>query len=206
MSQLSTLQSQKDALIQLLISTKAFLYNEETPFTLSSGGLSNYYIDCRKATLHPSGMHLIATMTTEILKDVHFEAVGGLTMGADPIATAVAFYYQMELLRTGGPGKVVKAFIVRKAQKDHGTKKSIEGPVVPGEHAVIVDDVVTTGASTITAIEKAREFGLIVEHAIVVVDRQENDGMANIEKVGVKACALLTRDEIVSVYKSGAIY
>jgi orotate phosphoribosyltransferase len=125
-------------------------------------------------------------------------AAGGLTLGADPIANAVSVISFQK-------GRPIKSFIVRKDVKDHGVKKSIEGSVSSGERVVVLDDVITTGGSTITAIRQAREAGLIVERAVVLIDREEENGRQNIEAEGVTVDAILTRTEIMSRYRGSMI-
>lgn len=183
----------KDRLLQLILD-RAFQYNEKQPFILSSGKESKYYLDCRKITLIPEGMECIGNLVFERVKSLPtIQGIGGLTLGADPIAYAVmASAYKR--------GYLIKAFVIRKNKKMHGLQRDIEGDIHPGDRVVIVDDVVTTGQSTITAIERAREYGLTVVKAIVLIDRQEEQGMSNIQSIGVPVEALLTRDEIISHY------
>jgi orotate phosphoribosyltransferase len=138
-------------------------------FTLSSGKKSSYYLDCRMTTLDPRGALLIARLILEGLRqhNIPADAVGGLTMGADPIAAAVAVVSGLE-------GKPVPAFIVRKEAKGHGTQRSIEGyDGKQGARVVVVDDVCTTGDSILKAAEKVEEAGYEVTAAFCVVDREE---------------------------------
>ncbi len=130
-------------------------------FTLSSGKKSNFYIDCRKVTLHPKGAKLIGKIILDKIKGLKVDAVGGLTLGADPITGAVVTLSDI-------PG-----FIVRKKEKEHGTKQKIEGLIEPGWNVVIVEDVATTGASALQAIEAAEAVGAKVVKVISVVDREE---------------------------------
>jgi orotate phosphoribosyltransferase len=151
-------------------------------FKLSSGGTSDYYIDCRTTTLHAEGGRLIGHSVLELLEANHIdaEAVGGLTMGADPIvsnvATASAWRAQQH---PGTP--LLHGFLVRKAEKAHGTGRRIEGFCREGAHVVIVDDVCTTGASTIAAIEAAREAGMSVAAVVCIVEREEANGRPAVE-------------------------
>ena len=151
-------------------------------FKLSSGGTSDYYIDCRTTTLHAEGGRLTGHAILELLEQhgVQAEAVGGLTMGADPIvsnvATASAWRAQQ---RPGSP--LLHGFLVRKAEKAHGTGRRIEGFCREGARIVIVDDVCTTGASTIAAIEAAREAGMIVAAVVCIVEREEANGRPAVE-------------------------
>jgi orotate phosphoribosyltransferase len=131
---------------------------------LSSGEKSNYYIDCRRVTLDAKGAFLIGEVLSGMLDNV--DAVGGLTLGADPIATAVA-------LKSYEKGKPVAAFLVRKGQKAHGMMKRVEGPIQPGSNVVIVDDVITKGGSVLDAIEAVESEGHKVVKVICLVDRQQ---------------------------------
>jgi orotate phosphoribosyltransferase len=176
-----------------IILERSFRYSEDPPFTLSSGRKSPFYFDCKPTTLDPEGMNLIGRLVFDMLKDSPVTAAGGLTLGADPIANALS-------LISFQRGRPIKSFIVRKDAKGHGTKNRIEGNVKPGEQVAVIDDVVTTGASTITAIESAREAGLIVERAIVLIDREEG-GMENIEALLGRVDTVLTRSEIMALYR-----
>src|SRR5690348_978374 len=157
-------------------------------FKLSSGGTSDYYIDCRTTTLHAEGGRLTGHAILELLeaKAIEAEAVGGLTMGADPIvsnvATASAWRAQQH---PGSP--LLHGFLVRKAEKAHGTGRRIEGFCREGARVVIVDDVCTTGASTIAAIEAAREAGMIVAAVVCIVEREEANGRPAVETAAAGA-------------------
>lgn len=138
-------------------------------FTLSSGKKSSYYLDCRMTTLDPRGALLIARLIIARIRahGIQADAIGGLTMGADPIATAVAVVSGLE-------AKPISAFIVRKETKGHGTQRSIEGyDGKAGSRVVVVDDVCTTGDSILKAAEKAEEAGYEVAATFCVVDREE---------------------------------
>jgi len=187
----------KERLIEIVLE-KTFKYSENPPFTLVSGRKSNYYFNCKPTTLDPEGMNLIGEILFSMLAKTDVTAAGGLTLGADPIANALAVISFQK-------GRPIKSFIVRKDVKDHGVKNAIEGNVVRGEKVVVLDDVITTGGSTITAISQAREAGLVIERAIVLIDREEEDGRQNIEAQGVTVEAVLTRTEIMSRYKGGNI-
>ncbi|MGA2809408.1 MAG: orotate phosphoribosyltransferase [Terracidiphilus sp.] len=146
-------------------------------FTLSSGGTSDYYIDCRTTTLHAEGGRLTGHAVLELLEEngVEAEAVGGLTLGADPIVSNVATASAWRaLLNPAAP--LLHGFLVRKAEKAHGTGRRIEGFCREGARVVIVDDVCTTGASTINAIEAAREAGMTVAAVVCIVEREEANG------------------------------
>ena len=185
----------RTALLNLL-ATHSFRLGD---FTLASGAKSDYYIDCRTTTLHAEGGRLAGLVLHEMMR-AHFpdaEAVGGLTMGADPlvsnIASASAWYAQDRL---GAP--LIHGFLVRKAEKQHGTGRRIEGFLKLGATVVIVDDVCTTGGSTITAIEAARDAGMVVAGVLCLVDREQNNGRANIEAAlgGAKFYAAFTANDV----------
>lgn len=162
-------------------------------FKLSSGGTSDYYIDCRLTTLDAAGAMATGEAVLEEIRERgwHAEAIGGLTMGADPIvvATSVISAQQRE---------PINGFLVRKAEKTHGTGQRIEGFRKKGAHVVIVDDVCTTGASTIQAIEAVREFGFEVAGVLCLVERQEAGGRTNVEKAASPApfVALFTANDV----------
>jgi orotate phosphoribosyltransferase len=178
-----------------IILERSFKYSEDPPFTLASGRKSNYYFNCKPTTLDPEGMNLIGMIIFEMLKDTDITAAGGLTLGADPIANALSVISYQK-------GKPIKSFIVRKDVKDHGTKSAIEGNVNPGEKIAIIDDVITTGGSTITAIEQARKSGLNVEMVITLIDREEG-GRENILKYIDNIKTILTRTEIMNLRAEG---
>jgi orotate phosphoribosyltransferase len=185
-----TIDKMKERLGEIIIE-RSFKYSEDPPFTLASGRKSNYYFNCKPTTLDPEGMNLIGAIVFDILKDTNVTAAGGLTLGADPIANAVSVISYQK-------GKPIKSFIVRKDVKDHGTKSAIEGNVRPGEKVAIIDDVITTGASTITAIEQARKEGLNVELVITLIDREEG-GKENILQHVDNIKTILTRTEIMNL-------
>ncbi len=155
-------------------------------FKLSSGATSDYYIDCRTTTLHAEGGRLTGHAILELLEanQIDAEAVGGLTMGADPIVSNVATASAWRALSHPGaesrPG-LLHGFLVRKAEKAHGTGRRIEGFCREGARVVIVDDVCTTGASTIAAIEAAKEAGMIVAAVVCIVEREEARGRPAVE-------------------------
>ena len=176
-----------------IILERSFKYRDDPPFTLASGRTSNYYFNCKPTTLDPEGMYLIGNILFEMLSDSDVDAAGGLTLGADPIANALS-------LISYERGKPIKSFVVRKDVKGHGTKSAIEGDIHPGEKVVIIDDVITTSGSTITAIEIAREAGLTIDRVIVLIDREEG-GKESIEKYISRVDAILTRSEIMDIFK-----
>jgi orotate phosphoribosyltransferase len=183
-----TINEMKERLGEIIIA-QSFKYSDNPPFTLASGKKSNYYFNCKPTTLDPEGMNLIGEVIFNMLKDSEITAAGGLTLGADPIANALSVIsYQR--------GKPIKSFIVRKDVKDHGTKSAIEGNVAEGEKVVIIDDVITTGASTITAIQQARHAGLIVDKVVTLIDREEG-GRENIFQHVKNIESVFTRTEIM---------
>jgi orotate phosphoribosyltransferase len=164
-------------------------------FTLSSGLKSDYYVDCRTTTLHAQGAGLTGRVFLDLFRQHGWQpdAIGGLTMGADPIVVAVA------LLSAQDPAqKPIHGFLVRKAEKSHGMGRRIEGFQEKGAKAVIVDDACTTGNSTIQAIEAAREFGFEIIGVACLVEREEAGGRAAVEKAAAPA-------KFISVFKSSEV-
>ena len=157
-------------------------------FKLSSGGSSDYYIDCRSTTLHAEGGRLTGHAILELLEahKIDAEAVGGLTMGADPIVSNVATASAWRAQKNPG-APLLHGFLVRKAEKAHGTGRRIEGFCREGARVVIVDDVCTTGASTIAAIEAAREAGMTVAAVVCIVEREEAHGRPAVEAAAAPA-------------------
>jgi len=133
-------------------------------FTLASGQKASFYLDCRKVTLHPQGANLIAEGILDLLADDPPDAIGGMAIGADPITAAV-------ITLAGQRQLPLRGFIVRKESKAHGKGRDVEGPVEPGDTAIIVEDTATTGGSSLQAIEKAEAAGLQVHGVIAIVDR-----------------------------------
>jgi len=170
--------SYRTSLLQLL-SRISFKLGD---FTLSSGAKSDYYIDCRTTTLHAEGGRLTGLAILELLREHKLKpaAVGGLTMGADPIVSNVATASAWHALEHHG-GPLIHGFLVRKADKAHGMGRRIEGFLEKGAAVLIVDDVCTTGASTITAVEAAKEAGMKVIAAVCLVEREEAKGRPVVE-------------------------
>jgi orotate phosphoribosyltransferase len=179
----------RNDLIRLLCE-KSFKFSETPSFRLVSGRMSRYYVNCKPTTLHPLGMYLAGHLVFEAVADLGLDAVGGMTFGADPIAVATAFASQLR-------NRPLKAFSIRKTRKDHGIIRWIEGDLEPGARVAVIEDVVTTGGSTLQAIARAREEGLQVERVVVLVDRQEG-GMAAIRQQVPDTVAIVTRDELLS--------
>src|SRR3954464_3714356 len=157
-------------------------------FKLSSGGSSDYYIDCRTTTLHAEGGRLTGHAILDLLEEngIEADAVGGLTLGADPVVSNVATASAWRALSSPG-APLLHGFLVRKAEKAHGTGRRIEGFCREGARVVIVDDVCTTGASTIAAIEAARESGMIVAAVVCIVEPEEAHGRPAVETAAAGA-------------------
>ena len=152
----------REALLEL-IRTESLQRGE---FTLASGKKATYYLDCRNITLHPKGANVIAEGMLDVMLATGSlpEAVGGMAIGADPITASI-------ITLAGQQDLPLKGFMVRKEPKDHGTGKQVEGPVKAGQRVVIVEDVITSGGSALKAVDAAREYGLVVEKVIAIIDR-----------------------------------
>lgn len=159
-------------------------------FTLSSGRKSNYYINGKLTTLEARGAHLVARMFLAMIADDVPDAVGGMTLGADPIVGAMLALAGLEDLP-------LKGFIVRKAAKTHGTMSQIEGPLEGGEQVVIIEDVVTTGGSSLQAIEAVKALGCTVRRVLAVVDREEGAREA-LAKEGYRLESIFTARELLA--------
>lgn len=185
----------RDALLHLLSRISFKLGN----FTLSSGATSDYYIDCRTTTLHAEGGRLTGLAILELLRERKIKpaAVGGLTLGADPIVSNVATASAWYALDHHG-ASLIQGFLVRKAEKTHGTGRRIEGFSEKGAPVLIVDDVCTTGASTVTAIDAAREAGMKVIAVACLVEREEAKGRPAVEAAaqGAPFFALYTANDV----------
>jgi len=177
-----------------MLAEKSFRLGE---FTLSAGGKTDYYIDCRATTLDANGARLTArTVVDELYRRGWVpQAIGGMTLGADPIVVSVAMLTAQQV-QSRRPDRVqsdtpeawlIHAFIVRKGEKDHGMGQRIEGFREKGARVVIIDDVCTTGASTVQAIAAARESGLEVIGVMCLVEREEAAGRASVEKAAAPA-------------------
>ena len=178
------------SLLDILRAT-SFEQSDEAIYSLASGGKSRYYVDCKKALSFPQARSLIGELIYDLVKsDDHVDAVGGLEIGAYPIATAVSDRIFAET------GRSVRVFVVRKQVKGHGIGGMIAGLVKSGDRALVVDDVITSGFSAIHAIEGARKAGLQVERVVALVDREESNGRTNIEAQAVKFDALFTLAEL----------
>ena len=182
------MNSSLDSLQQLLAERSA----RRGQFTLSSGRQSTLYIDARLTTMSPEGLVLIGELGLKAIRnsDWNVQAVGGLTLGADPVAYAIAYSSALT-------GQSVRAFSVRKEAKAHGTGRLIEGPFLTGDRVAIVEDVITTGGSAAKAITAVRNAGGIVAGVLAVVDRNEG-GREAVEQLGVPVIALTTGEEIMA--------
>lgn len=156
-------------------------------FTLASGKKAKYYLDGKQITLHARGLKLVSEGLLELLNSGEVDAVGGMSIGADPIAAGV-------LSAAADQGVDLLGFLIRKESKGHGTNKFVEGPVQPGMKVAIVEDVVTTGGSSLLAIERIEEFGCEVVQVLTIIDRMEG-GKQNFEKRGYKMQSLLTIED-----------
>ena len=172
----------KQALLDL-VREKALKFGD---FTLTSGKKATYYLDAKQVTLDPAGARLVAEGVLDLIaKEPRSpEAVGGMAIGADPITAAVV---TMSAVR----GTPLRGFMIRKEAKGHGTNRHVEGPVQPGDEVVIVEDVVTTGGSSLAAIERAEGFGLKVTRVIGIIDRLEG-GRQALEAKGYPLASLFT--------------
>jgi len=166
----------------------------EKPFLLASGKESNHYFNCKEITLHPDRLTLLARVfVNDIIPTIQDfssgipESVGGLTLGADPVSYAIALEYSKS-------GKMVYPLVVRKETKDHGTKKKIEGFFQSVKSCLVVDDVITTGGSTLKAVESLREAGLSVDSGICILDREEG-GRELLESNGIRMYSIFKKSD-----------
>lgn len=171
--------------------TQSFKWDPIKGFTLASGQTSPYYVDCRSLMAYPGSRRLVGHLAHDALAGVTIDCLGGLEIGAISIATTISDYCYGTT-----PRRDWRTFVVRKQAKDHGLGKLIEGAVRSGDRALIVDDVLTSGGSLLKAIAAARQAGLVVSQALVIVDRKEQDGRARVEQEGVSLISLLTIDDL----------
>src|ERR1051326_3911749 len=181
-------ESAREKLIEIVCKT-SYEYCDE-PFKLASGTFSNHYIDCKRALSYAEMRELLGPLMLAVAGNVEFDAVGGLELGAYPIGVAVSDAARDE-------GRNVRAFVIRKTPKKHGMRKLVEGSIFPGDRVLIVDDVITRGDSIITAIKSSRAEGLTVVGVLAIVDREQDNGRANIEAEGVWVKAIMTLDELI---------
>lgn len=165
-------------------------------FVLASGRRSSLYVDCRITTMSPDGQLLIGRAGLAALHASGWtvDAVGGLTLGADPIAYAIAHASALAAEQQGTP--MLRAFTVRKEAKQHGTGKLIEGPFRSGDRVVVVEDVITTGGSALKAVEAVRQAGGEVQGVLALVDREEG-GRERLEEAGLRVLSLVTATQLL---------
>ena len=186
-------ENTRERLLELLV-RHSFQQNADPVFTLASGRKSRYYINCKKTTFMPEAMPLLGGLFFERIKAVerrdgdHIDAVGGLTLGADPIAYAIAYHSALQ-------GMPIRAFSVRKEPKDHGAQKWVEGFEQTGARVAIIEDVVTTGASTMRAIERSVGSGLVVARVLCLVDRNEG-GSEAVAAAGYRVEPMFLREDV----------
>ena len=177
------------ALITLLAERSA----KRGQFTLASGKQSNFYIDARLTTMSPDGLAIIGPLALSALRETgwNVDAVGGLTLGADPISYAISY-------ASAASDHPLRAFTVRKESKAHGTGKLLEGPFREGDRVAVIEDVITTGGSALRAIEAVRSANGSVAGVLALIDRGEG-GRQAIEQAGVAIISLVTADQIIAV-------
>lgn len=195
MKKYKTSGAMRKRLIELILE-RTFRFTEEPSFKLASGRMSNFYFNCKPTTLNSEGMYLIGNLLYELIKKEkrwRVKGVGGLTLGADPVANAIAYTAHTK-------GDALESFVVRKEPKKHGTMLWIEGEVKKGDRVLIVEDVITTGGSSQKAVERAKECGLKVAGVLALIDRQEG-GSEAVKAMKLPFKALLTKEEIFKAYK-----
>ena len=173
------------ALIKAFLETESFKFDPEKGFKLSSGERSKYYVDCKNLMSYPEYRKLVAQLAFQKVRELQFQCIGGLEIGAIAIATAIsdlAHGHQYDW----------RTFVVRKKSKEHGLERLIEGKVETGERVLIVDDVLTTGRSILDAVKAVRATGLTVTKALVIVDREEKNGRQNLADEKVELLSLLS--------------
>jgi orotate phosphoribosyltransferase len=185
----SMTSSPRNRLIELLAARST----RRGTFTLASGRQSSVYIDARLTTMSPEGLSTIGPTALAMLRAQGWDAdaVGGLTLGADPVSYAISY-------ASAGDSRPIRAFTVRKEAKDHGTGKLIEGPFAAGDRVVVIEDVITTGGSALRAIEALRAAGARILGVLAVVDREEG-GREAIEAAGIPVDSITRVSEILSV-------
>jgi orotate phosphoribosyltransferase len=176
------------ALITLLAERSA----KRGQFTLASGKGSDFYIDARLTTMSPEGLSIIGPLALSALRGIgwNIDAIGGLTLGADPISYAISY-------ASATSDHPLRAFTVRKEPKAHGTKKLLEGPLRKGDRVAVIEDVITTGSSALRAIEAVRSAKASIAGVLALVDREEG-GRQAIENAGISVISLVTADQIIA--------
>ena len=183
----------RDNLARAFHDTQSFKWDPKQGFKLASGLSSPFYVDCRSLMAHPRARNFVANLAYDALRPVELDCLGGLEIGAISIATSIS-----DFAFAAQPPRTWRTFVVRKQAKDHGLGKLIEGSFQPGDRAVVVDDVLTSGGSLLKAVAAARGAGLVVTHALVIVDRKEQDGRRKVEAEGLTLVSLLTIDDLTS--------
>lgn len=183
----------REQLAKAFHETQSFKWDPDKGFKLASGLTSPFYVDCRSLMAHPGARRLVAQLAYEALQRIDLHCLGGLEIGAISIATSISDY-----AFTASPKREWRTFVVRKQAKDHGLGKLIEGAIHAGDRALIVDDVLTSGGSLLKAVAAARDAGLTVTHALVIVDRQEQEGRVRIEHDNVQLVSLLTIQDLMT--------
>jgi orotate phosphoribosyltransferase len=179
--------SEARAELHRLLSERAFTFGD---FVLSSGRRSDVYFNGKQVTLEGRGLYLVSRLILERCRELRVDAIGGLTLGADPIAAGV--------VALSGENRPLRAFIVRKQAKEHGTAALIEGPALrPGDRVMVVDDVLTTGASMLAAVDALTDQPVEVVETLAVVDREEG-GREAIEARGLRVNSLFRRSEFAA--------
>ncbi|WP_340689775.1 orotate phosphoribosyltransferase [Hydrogenobacter thermophilus] len=178
----------KDRLKAMIIK-KCLKVAQEPIFRLSSGKLSRYYIDLKQITLDPEGAYMVGKLVYDAIKPLHPQGAGGMTLGADPIAYAVAFVSYMD-------GNPIKPFVVRKEKKEHGLGRQVEGLLKSGDKVVVLEDVVTTASSCLKAVKACREANLEVLGVFAIVDREEG-GRENIRREGIELYSIFRLSELL---------
>lgn len=188
-------EKMKQRLIELIIE-RTFKFTDKPTFKLASGNMSSFYFNCKPTTLNAEGMYLVGHLMHDLIKgrkSWKAKGIGGLTLGADPVANAIAYTSYIK-------DAPLESFVVRKEPKKHGTMLWVEGNVKEGDKVVIVEDVITTGGSSIKAIDRAKKCGLEILGVAVLIDRQEG-GREAIEALGIPVQVLLTKEEIFESYQ-----
>jgi orotate phosphoribosyltransferase len=189
--------SAREDLLAILV-RRSYLREEGRQFRLASGRMSDYYIECSLTTTYHAALPLIGELVHETVP-ARAVAIGGPTMGADPIAAATAY-------RSAGTSRPLGWFSVRKTAKEHGARRWLEGSVERGDAVVVVEDVITSGGSIVDAVRKCREEGLEIVGGVVLVDREEDDGRARVERafteVGAPFHALFTRRDLEAAWQA----
>jgi orotate phosphoribosyltransferase len=178
----------RQKLIEIVART-SYEDHRKNPIKLASGKLSEHYVDCKKALSHPDACEWLGTLIWRSVRDYEFTSAGGLELGAYPIAQCVSAAAFRD-------GRRIKSFVVRKMGKEYGKTDLIAGDVRSGDRALVVDDVITSGSSVVRAIENCREAGLTVVGAVVIVDREQDNGRRNIEACGVWLKSVLTLKDL----------